>query len=97
MDNFISELNKEFVQEKKLKEPSGLVHDYLFLTIDFFLTGKVVFSMFEYLEDIVLEAPLVLKIGPKHKTPASIVGNCLSWTTILHYYARKRNICFIAS
>ena len=27
--------------------------------------------MFDYLEDIVVEAPLDLKMGPRHKTPAS--------------------------
>ena len=27
--------------------------------------------MFDYLEDIVVEAPLDLKMGPQHKTPAS--------------------------
>ena len=48
-----------------------MIHNYLGLTIDFFLPGKVVYSMFEYLEDIVVEAPVNLKIGPKHKTLAS--------------------------
>ena len=71
LDNFIRELNNVFGKEKKLEESKGVVHDYLGLTIDFYLPGKVVFSMFEYLEDIVVEAPLDLKNRPKHKTPAS--------------------------
>ena len=35
------------------------------------MPGNVVFSMFDYLEDIIVEVPLDLKMGPKHKTPAS--------------------------
>ena len=34
---------------------TGLVHKYNRLTINFSLPGKVVFSMFGYLEDIILE------------------------------------------
>ena len=71
LDNFIAALNSKFGKEKKLEETKGLVHEYLGLTIDFLLPGKVVFSMFDYLEDIVVEAPLDLKMGPRHKTPAS--------------------------
>ena len=71
LDNFIAALNSKFGKEKKLEETKGLVHDYLGLTIDFSLPGKVVFSMFDYLEDIVVETPLDLKMGPRHKTPAS--------------------------
>ena len=71
LDNFIKELNKVFGKEKKFEETKGVVHDYLGLIIDFLLPGKVVFSMFDYLEDIIVEAPLDLKTGPKHKTPAS--------------------------
>ena len=71
LDNFIAALNSKFGKEKKLEETKGLVHEYLGLTIDFLLPGKVVFSMFDYLEDIVVEAPLDLKMGPGHKTPAS--------------------------
>ena len=52
LDNFIRELNKVFVKEKKLEEMKGFVHDYLGFTIDFLLPGKVAFSMFDYLEDI---------------------------------------------
>ena len=71
LDNFIRELNGVFGIEKKLEETKGDVHEYLGLTIDFSMPGNVVFSMFNYLEDIIVEAPLDLKMGPKHKTPAS--------------------------
>ena len=71
LDNFIEALNKKFGKEKKLEETKVLVHDHLGLTIDFLLPLKVLFSMFDYLEDIVVEAPLDLKMGPQYKTPAS--------------------------
>ena len=45
-------------QSPKLQEK---IHDYLGLRIDYSLPGKVVFSMFEYLEDIIMEAPADLK------------------------------------
>ena len=71
LDNLIRELNGMFGIEKKLEETKGDVHEYLGLTIDFSMPGNVVFSMFDYLEDIIVEAPLDLKVGPKHKTLAS--------------------------
>ena len=71
LDNLIRELNAVFGKEKKLEETKGDVHEYLGLTIDYSMPGNVVFSMFDYLEDIIVEAPLDLKVGPKHKTPAS--------------------------
>ena len=71
LDNFIEALNNKFGKGKKFKEKKGAVHDYLALTVDFSLPGKVIFSMFNCLEDIVVEAPLDLKMGRKHKTPAS--------------------------
>lgn len=45
---------------------SGLIHDYLGLTIDFLLYDKVVFSMFDFLKDITVEAPTNLKSGSRH-------------------------------
>ena len=71
LDNFIKDLNNEFGQEKKLEEISGLSHKYLKLTIEFSLDGKVVFSMFDYLEDIIVEAHADMKHGIRHKNPAS--------------------------
>ena len=71
LDNFIRELNGVFGKEKKLEETKCDMYEYLGLTIDFSMPGNVVFSMFDYLEDIIVEALLDLKMGPKHKTPAS--------------------------
>ena len=71
LDNFIRELNGVFSKEKKLEETKGDIHEYLGLTIDFLMPRNLVFSMFDYLEDIIVEASLDLKVGPKHKTLAS--------------------------
>ena len=49
LDNFIEALNDKFGRGKNLEETKGVVYDYLGLTIDFLLPGKVVFSMFHYL------------------------------------------------
>ena len=37
-------------------ENTGLVHEYLVITIDYSIAGKVVFTMFDYLEDVIVEA-----------------------------------------
>lgn len=71
LDNFIRELNGVFGKEKKLEETKGDVHEYLRIAIEFSMPGNVVFTMFNYLEDIIVEAPLDLKVEPKHKTTAS--------------------------
>ena len=40
---------------------TGLVHEYLGITIDYSIAGKVVFTMFNYLEDVIVEAANDLK------------------------------------
>ena len=39
-----------------MTENKGLVHEYLGLTIDYSIPHKVVFTMFDYLEDVIVEA-----------------------------------------
>ena len=58
-------------KKKKLEKTKGVIHDYLWFTIDFLLPGKVVFSIFNYLEDIIVKEPLYLKIRPKNTIPES--------------------------
>ena len=53
----------EFGQEDVLTENIGMVHDYLGITIDYSIKGKVVFTIFYYLEDIILECPDDLKFN----------------------------------
>ena len=56
LDDFLSDLRSEFGQEDELMENKGLVHEYLGITIYYSIAGKVVFTMFDYLENVIFEA-----------------------------------------
>ena len=43
-------------------ENEGLVHEYLGITIDYLIASKVVFTMFDYLQDTIIEVAEDLKI-----------------------------------
>ena len=53
LDDFLDDLRSEFGQEDELTENKGLVHEYLGITIDYSILGKSVFTMFDYLEDVI--------------------------------------------
>jgi hypothetical protein len=58
IDSILDDLNKEFGTTKKpLAATTGLIHDYLGITIDYSETKKVKFTMYDYLEDILSEMP----------------------------------------
>lgn len=57
LENLMKELGGVFRKEDELTETKGKIREYLGLTIDYSMPGNVVFTMFEYLEDIILEAP----------------------------------------
>ena len=61
LDDFLDDLRSEFGQKDELIENKGLVHEYLGITIDYSIAGKVVFTMFNYLEDVIMEAADDLK------------------------------------
>ena len=61
LEGFLSNLRSEFGQEDKLMENKGLVNKYLGITIDYSISRKVVFTMFDYHEDITVEANEDLK------------------------------------
>ena len=63
LDDFLNDLRSEFGQEDELTENKGLLHEYLDITIDYLIAGKVVFIMFHYLEDVIFEAADDLKIS----------------------------------
>ena len=56
LEDFLNELRSEFGQEDELNENQGLVHKYLSITVGYSITGKVVFTMFNYLKDVIVEA-----------------------------------------
>jgi hypothetical protein len=58
IDSVLNDLNNEFGTTKKpLAVSTRQIHDYLGLTIDYSETGKVKFSMYDCLEDILSEMP----------------------------------------
>jgi hypothetical protein len=58
IDSILTDLNNEFGTTKKpLAATTGHVHDYLGITIDYSEIGKVKFTMYDYLEDILSEMP----------------------------------------
>jgi hypothetical protein len=57
LDDVIDKLNDEFGVTKKLAASYGDIHEYLGMTIDYSEDGMVKFTMYDYLEDILLEAP----------------------------------------
>ena len=61
LDDFLDDLRSEFGQEDKLTENKGLIHEYLGNTICYSIAGKVVFTMFNYLEDVIFKAADDLK------------------------------------
>ena len=61
LKEFVNQLCKEFGKEHELSKIIGNLHDYLGITIDYLIKGKVVFTMFDYLEDIIVECPDDLK------------------------------------
>jgi hypothetical protein len=58
IDSVLADLNNEFGTTKKpLAANTVHVHDYLGITIDYTELGKVKFTMYDYLEDILCEKP----------------------------------------
>jgi hypothetical protein len=58
MDEILYDLNNKFgTKRKPLAATTGLIHDYLGITIDYSDKDKVKFTMYDYLEDILDEMP----------------------------------------
>ena len=58
LDGIIDKLNDIFGSDgEKLAASYGYVHEYLGMTIDWSEEGLVVFTMYDYLEDIIADAP----------------------------------------
>ena len=53
--DFVNQLHKEFGKEHQLTENIGKLNDYLGITIDYSIKGKVVFTMVDYLKDIIVK------------------------------------------
>ena len=89
LDNFLNELRSEFEQEYELTENKGLVNEYLGIIIDYSIAGKVVFTMFDNLEDMIVKAAHDLE-NSRPYYPGTI--SCSRLMMIHQYcYQRTRN------
>ena len=61
LDDFLVDLRSKFEQKDELTENKGVAHKYLGITTDYSIAGKVVFTMFNYLEEVIFEATDDLK------------------------------------
>ncbi len=69
LDELFNNLQHEFGEEQKLQKLErevGPVHDYQGLRIDYSIPSKVIFTMYDYIKDIIVKAPDDLK--PKNCT-----------------------------
>ena len=64
LEDFLDELRSEFGQEVELTENKGLIHKCLGITIDYSITSKVIITMFNSIEDMIVEAVDDLKKQP---------------------------------
>ena len=71
IEHVIKKLESEFGKETPLTITRGKIHEYLGMTIDFSEPGKVIFSMLEYIQKILDDAPKELFTGAS-TSPASL-------------------------
>ena len=57
VDGIIKMLEEEFGKEAPLTICQGKIHDYLGMTLDFSIDGKVQISMEEYIRNMLTELP----------------------------------------
>jgi hypothetical protein len=57
LDHIIDKLNQKYGKEAPLTVNRGKTHEYLGMTIDFSVSGKVKFKMNDYVENLLDEAP----------------------------------------
>ena len=57
LDKLMCDLKAIFGEQKPLADTQGTIHEYLEMTIDYSEKGKVKFTMYDYLETIIDEAP----------------------------------------
>ena len=69
VDDMIQKLEQRYAKETPLTIKRGDVHEYLGMKIDYSQKGKVRFSMFDYIDRMLEDAPDELMKGPS-ATPA---------------------------
>ena len=61
LDNFLDKLRSEFGQKDESTENRELVYESLGITINYLIVDKVLFTIFDYLEDVIVECAENLK------------------------------------
>ena len=61
LEDFLGNLRSEFGQEDEMTENTGLIHEYLGILINYSIAGKVVFTMFNFIEVVIVEGAYDLK------------------------------------
>ena len=80
-----------------MTENKGLVHEFLGIIVDFLILDEVVFTMFDYLEDVIIEAAEDLKNNclyyPKNNKLFKVDYNSpklpLKDTELFHHYVAR--------
>jgi hypothetical protein len=70
-DDFVKWLNKLYGNHGKVTVTRGDVHDYLGMTFDFSVTGKVMIDMIDYMESMVDDFSTEFKANETAPTPAA--------------------------
>ena len=70
VEDLVSVLQNEFGKEAPLTVTRGEVHEYLVMTIDYTVDGKVQIYMYDYIDRMIADAPADLMKGPC-STPAA--------------------------
>ena len=78
VDGILNKLDESNVKEATMVTTRGKIHDYLGMTLDYNINGKVKITMFEYIDKIIEEFPMGL-----YGEPTSPAANHL-----LTYHAR---------
>ena len=79
--DIVNWLRKEFGKEHQLTENIGKLHDYLGIIINYSIKGKLVLTMFDYLEDIIVECPNDLKKATPIFQPMIVCSSSTKITT----------------
>ena len=70
LEGLLTSLNEEFGKEAPLTVTRGKVHDYLGMTFDYTIPGKVKITMPDFVQGVLDECPEDLMKGPS-STPAA--------------------------
>ena len=64
VDDILNKLDERYGKEAPVVTTRGKIHDYLGMTLDYNIDGKVYITMFEYIAKIIEELPMELDGEP---------------------------------